>query len=106
MNSRMKNIMRGIAHGKILLYLKVDKYLLHIIYFFIMAILFIWANLGIDSTLHRQEENKTVLENLKSLHTEFKCELTNLNSVCKVEEMLQNMDSKVDIPQKQAIKVE
>lgn len=102
----MTNILRAIANGKILLYLKVDKYLLQIVFFFIMAILFIWANLGIDSTLHRQEENKTVLENLKSLHTELKCELTNLNSVCKVEEMLQGMDSKVDIPQKQAIKVE
>lgn len=89
-----------------MLRLGVDKYLPQILFFFFMALCFIWLNLEIEETVHHREENKKILESLQSVHTEMTCKLTTLNSVCLVEDMLQEMGSKVCIPQKQAVAVE
>lgn len=100
---RAKKILYSALQGKLLLGLGIDKYLGQILFFFLMAIIFIWLNLKIEGTIHRKEENKIVLENLRSIHTEKTCELTALNSVCRVEEMLKVMGSDVQIPRKQAV---
>lgn len=102
MKGRIGKIFISAMQGKLLLRLGAEKYLRHIIFFFIMATLFIAANLGIESTLHHKEENKKILENLKSVHTELTCRLTGLNSVCRIEDMLQKEGSEVKIPVKQA----
>lgn len=100
---RAKKFAYSALQGKLLLGLGIDKYLGQILFFFLMATIFIWLNLKIEGTIHRKEENKTVLESLRSIHTEKTCELTALNSVCKVEEMLKAMGSEVQIPKKQAM---
>lgn len=92
--------------GKLLLRFGADKYLGQIIFFFAMAATFIGVNLGMEKTLHQMEENKLVLENLKSIYVQYKCEITSLNSVCKVEEMLKEKGSEVIIPEKRAITLE
>ena len=91
--------------GKLLLRLGADRYLPQIIFFFAMATGSIAVNLGIESTVHRKEENKKVIENLKSVHTELTCRLTSLNSVCKVEDMLQEKGSELRIPQDKAKRI-
>lgn len=96
---------KPVFQGKLLLRLGADKYLPHIIFFFALATFSIAINLGIESTVHRKEENKKVIENLKSVHTELTCRLTSLNSVCKVEDMLQEKGSSVQIPQDKAKRI-
>lgn len=93
---------KSALRGRLLLALGFDKYLGHIVYFFICAIFFIWFNLQIDMQLHRKVENAKTLENLKSIHTDTVCKLTALDSVCEVERMLKDMGSNVGIPQRQA----
>lgn len=97
--------LKPVFQGKLLLRLGADRYLPQIVFFFAMATLAIAVNLGIESTLHRKEENKKAIENLKSVHTELTCRLTSLNSVCKVEDMLQDRGSLVQIPQNKAKRI-
>lgn len=105
MNEKWLNIGKSLLRGRLLLALGFDKYLGQIIYVFLCAIVFIWFNLRIDMTLHHKEENRTALENLKSIHTDTTCKLTALDSVCEVEQMLQEMGSNVQIPKQQAKKI-
>ena len=102
MNENLAKWKDAALKGKLLLRLGADRLLPEIFAFFVAASLFIGFNLIIESTVHRKEENKKILENLKSIHTELKCSLTSLDSVCKVEDMLEGMGSKVKIPAKKA----
>ena len=97
--------LKPVFQGKLLLRLGADRYLPQIIFFFAMATATIGINLGIESTIHRKEQNKKVIENLKSVHTELTCRLTSLNSVCKVEDMLQKKGSSLQIPQNKAKRI-
>lgn len=97
--------LKPVFRGKLLLRLGADRYLPQIVFFFAMATLTIAINLGIEGTIHRKEENKKVIENLKSVHTELTCRLTGLNSVCKVEDMLQDRGSVVQIPKMKAKRI-
>lgn len=99
---KLVQIGKSAMKGRLQLALGLDKYLGHIVYFFLCAIFFIWFNLQIDMKLHQKVENAKTLENLKSIHTDTICKLTALDSVCEVEKMLKNMGSNVGIPQKQA----
>lgn len=100
--TKFKNIGKSAIQGNLLLYVGFDRYLDRIVYLFVCALLFIWFNIQIDITMHRKEENRIAIENLKSIHTDTTCRLTALNSVCEVEQMLKEMGSKVQIPQRQA----
>lgn len=102
--TKFKNIGKSALDGKLLLYVGFDRYIDRIVYLFLCAIFFIWFNIQIDITLHKKEENRIAIENLKSRHTDTVCALTALNSVCEVEDMLKAMGSKVQIPQRQAEK--
>lgn len=91
--------------GKLLLRMGVERYLGQIVFFFVMSLLFIWVNLQIEGTVHQMQYNKKTLENMKSVHTEMTCSLTGLNSVCKVDKMLEGMGSQVTLPGKKAKKL-
>ena len=105
MKNKITEYLKIILNGKVLLLIGADKVLGHIIFTFAMAIVFIWLNIQIESTVHRKEENKAKLENIRSLYTEKECELTSLNSICKVQVMLRDMGSKVAIPTDKAKRV-
>lgn len=102
MSEKKKVIFSSLVHGKLLMMLRADRYLPQIVFTFFMALFVIWVNIKIDSTLRQMEENKKTLENLQSVYTSTKCRLTSLDSVSKVEDMLQDMGSNVAIPTKQA----
>ncbi len=102
---KWKKIGKSAINGKLLLALEFDKYLDRIVYIFFCALLFIWVNLQIDKTLHQKEENRKIIENLQSMHTDITCRLTALNSVCEVEKMLKDMGSDVQLPHKKAQRI-
>ena len=99
---KWKKIGKSAINGKLLLALEFDKYLDRIVYIFVCALLFIWFNIVTDKTLHTKEENRKIIENLQSMHTDATCRLTALDSVCEVEKMLRDMGSDVQIPGKKA----
>lgn len=105
MNTKTKELVRTTLRGRLMLALGWDKMLPQIIFTFFMMLCFIGANLGFDSTMARLEKNKKVLENLHSLYTDTICTLTSLNSVDKTQKNLGKMNSNVDIPTKQAVKL-
>lgn len=88
----------AMLRGRLLLRLKVDKYLPQIIFFFVCAVIYIGASLGIESVLHEREENVKILDKLSSIHVETSCRLTSLYSVCQVEDILISMGSELRIP--------
>ena len=105
MKAKITKAVRLTLQGKLLMGLGVDRYLPQIIFFFICSLLTIWVTSGIESTLHACEQNKVALENLQNIHTRTKCRLTALDSVCKMEEMLEEKGSKVDLPHKKAVTI-
>ena len=105
MKGRFGKFISSALRGRLLLRLGAEKYLPQIIFFFFMSAVFIGVNLGMEGTLHRMEENKKVLENLKSMHTELTCRLTSLNNVCRIEDMLKEKGSEVRMPVRQAEKI-
>lgn len=102
MKERTKKLISSAFRGKLLLGLGIDKYLPQILFSFVMAMGFIWVNIEMENTIHVKERNKMAIEDLKSIYTKLKCDLTSLNSVCKVEEMLDMQNSDVKLPEKQA----
>lgn len=103
--SKTTSLLKSALRGRLMLRLRVERFLFLILFAFAMMTLYIGMNIAIDSTLNAREKNRKVLENLQSIHTEMKCHLTSLDSVCQVEEMLENMGSELKIPEKQASKV-
>lgn len=101
----MKAFFKSILNGKWLLHLGVDRYLPQIVFAFIMATAYIGLNIVIDNSIMRVEKQKKVIKDLTSIHTDLKCKLTSLNSVCALETMLQENHSDLAIPQKQATKI-
>lgn len=92
----------AMLRGRLLLRLKVDKYLPQIIFFFMCAVAYIGLSIGIESVLHEREENVKILNKLSSIHVEMSCKLTSLYSVCQVEDMLIKMGSDLRIPKDKA----
>jgi len=88
----------AVLKGKLLLRLRVDRYLPQIIFFFLCAATYIGLSIGIESVLHEREENTKILDKLNSIHIETSCKLTSLYSVCQVEDLLTEMGSELRIP--------
>lgn len=100
---KIRHFFAAAIQGKLLLILGLDKYLLQILCFFLIALGYISINLGMEGTIHRKEQNKEILKSLRSVHTDITCRITGLNSVCKVEKMLGDMHSDLKMPVKQAV---
>ncbi len=91
--------------GELLLSLRVDRLLIYIAYFFVMACLTIWIYLRIDSTMVRMEKNKQELEILQIEHAQKTLELARFNRMSNVEDMLRAAGSDVRMPEKPARKI-
>lgn len=103
---KWRMLLKAALKGNLLLVLGFDRYLDRIVYLFVCALVFIWINLGIDKTLHRKQTNQGIIENLQSMHVDITCKLTSLNSICTVDNMLEDFGSEVRIPTKKAKRIE
>lgn len=101
-----KAFFKSLLNGKLLVLLRVDRYLPQIVFAFIMVTAYIGLNIWIDNSIAQVEKQKKTIKDLSSIHTDLKCRLTSLNSVCAVEEMLQQRHSELAIPTKQAQTIE
>lgn len=101
----IRNSIGAILQGEFLIRLKFDRYFLHIIYLFFLAVVSIWIKLEIDQTMVRLEESKKELEDYKIYYSQKTCELVELDRLSTVEDMLEEKGSPLTLPQKPADRI-
>lgn len=101
----VKETLRAIGKGDILLRMRVDKLFPYILYTFILAWFSIWLSYKIEKTLYVVEVNKEKLENLKIDNANKTCEIVSLTRISTIEQMLEETGSKVNTPEKPAYKI-
>ena len=94
----LKNSFRAILKGEFLLRLNVGRYFIHIVYTFFLIAMIIWISLMIESTMTKVERNKAVLRELEIVHTQKVFDVVKLTRRSSVNDMLQEMGSKVTEP--------
>lgn len=98
----LKKCFLSIIHGKFLLQLNVEKYMIHIVlvfFLFAMAILF---SFGVDNTLARMERNRHAIEELEIRRSKLEFELKTINRRAEVISILKEQGSKVGEPEEPA----
>lgn len=101
----VRNTLRAIRNGELLLRLRADKLFVHILYLFFLIWLGIYVGLKVDKTLVRYGTNKAQLEELRILHAERKASLTRLRNASAVEKSLPAMGSRLTPPKKPCYKL-
>ncbi|MCR5327141.1 MAG: hypothetical protein K6E37_10420 [Bacteroidales bacterium] len=94
----LKNSFRAILKGEFLLRLNVGRYFIHIVYTFFLIAMVIWISLMIESTMTKVERNKAILHELEIVHTQKTFDVVKLTRRSTVNDMLQQMGSKVTEP--------
>ncbi len=98
----VKNVLKSIIGGDILLRLKFDKFFPYILYAFILGWFSIWLNYQAEVTMTTYEKNKEELEVLRIYHAHKTCEYAAFGRMSTVEVLLDKNGSQVQAPQKPA----
>ncbi|MBO4671670.1 MAG: hypothetical protein J5640_07520 [Bacteroidales bacterium] len=101
----LKNSFHAILKGEFLLRLNIGRYFIHIVYAFFLIAMVIWISLMIESTMTKVERNKAILHELEIVHTQKTFDVVKLTRRSSVNEMLQQMGSKVTEPENPATKL-
>ncbi|MBR4774756.1 MAG: hypothetical protein IK008_01495 [Bacteroidales bacterium] len=94
----VRNALRAIREGELLLRLRADKYLVHILYLFILMWVTIFLGIQVDKTLIRVKENNEELEKLRIYRTEKEAELVKLHSASAAQKRLKELGSEATLP--------
>lgn len=101
----LQNSLRAILKGEFLLRLNVGRYFIHIVYTFFLFAMVIWISLMIEGTMTKVERNKVTLRELEVIHTQKTFDVVKLSRRSSVDEMLQQMGSRVTEPQEPATRL-
>ena len=96
---------KALFKGEFLLRIGADKYFIHIIYAFLLALAVIWLSLRIDASLVEVEKNKAVLNDLEIEYAAKTGELVKLDRISTVQQHLKELGSPLEIPQQPAVTV-
>ena len=89
---------KALFKGEFLLRIGADKYFIHIMYAFLLALTMIWLSLRIDKTLSVVERNKVILKDLTIQYAEKQGERAKLDRISAVELQLRNLGSDLCVP--------
>lgn len=98
----LKEAILAVFHGKLLMKLKIHKYLPQIIYTFFLCFLAILFSLMVDNTQGKVEKNRIMLKELSIENTQKEYELIMLNRRSSTEKLLKSKGSEVAEPEKPA----
>ena len=98
----IRNTLRAIRSGELLLRIRADKYYMHIMYLFLLMWVTILLSLQVDKTLSRVGDNKVALERLRIHHAEKEAALVKLHSASAAEIRLKELGSHARLPQEPA----
>lgn len=101
----LKGAVFAVFQGKLLMKLKIHKYLPQIIYTFFLCFLAIFFSLMVDNTQGKVEKNRLVLKELNIENTQKEYELIVLNRRSSIEQLLESNGSAVAEPEEPAIKL-
>ena len=101
----IKNAFLTILKGRLLITLKIERYSVHIIYTFFLFWVSIYLGMKIEKTMTRVEENRRRLEDIEIFRAHKQVELTRLQRMSTVQEMLEAKGSSVGIPEKPAERI-
>lgn len=102
----LKNSFLAILKGEFILRLKAEKYILQILYTFVLIAGVIWISILIDNTLLKVEKNSKTINELEIAYSERCYEKAASERRSNVAARLSRMGSKVGEPEKSAIIVE
>jgi hypothetical protein len=94
----IRNAFKAIREGELLLRLRADKFLMHILYLFLLMWATILLGLQVDKTLARVSENKAALEKLRIHHAEKEAALVKLHSASAAQIRLKELGSEATLP--------
>ncbi len=98
----IKNFLKSIISGNILITLGVDRLFPYILYAFLLGWLSIWMSYKMEQTMTLAEKSSRELETLKIYHAQKTCEYVGLDRISTVEMMLKEKGSEVKAPEKPA----
>lgn len=108
-NSRLKKTgsvlietIKAIGYGDILLRMRVDKWLPHILFLFILSMVSIFMSYKVEQTMLKRERNKEIIEALEIYKAQKTCEIVSLDRISTVETMLEELNSEIKQPVKPA----
>ena len=101
----IKEILKAIGHGDVLLRLRVDKYLPHILYAFALSMISIFLSYKAEQTMVIREKNKETLETLRIYCAQKTSDIVSLNRSSTVETMLEDLGSYLRQPEKPAYRI-
>ena len=98
----LKEILKAIGHGDILLRLGVHRLLPYIFYVFILSMASICLSYKAEQTMVIREKNKKTLETLRIYYAQKTCDIVSLDRISTVETMLEDLGSDLKQPEKPA----
>lgn len=98
MSKKFSQILKSFITGEFLLTLGLDKYIIHVIYTFLLFMLAIWTGIRVEKTFIRVEANKSVINELRITNNELDFFLEELSSTAVIEEKLQEEGSTLHRP--------
>lgn len=101
----IKEVLKAIGHGDVLLRLRVDKYLPHILYAFALSMISIFLSYKAEQTMVIREKNKETLETLRIYCAQKTSDIVSLNRSSTVETMLEDLGSDLRQPEKPAYRI-
>lgn len=104
--SVIKEILKAIGHGDILLRLRVDKFLPHILYAFALSMVSIFLSYKAEQTMVIREKNKDTIETLRIYCAQKTSDIVSLDRISTVETMLEDLGSNLRQPGKPAYRIE
>lgn len=99
-------VFSSFASGEFLLTLGLDKYLLHVLYTFLLFMLSIWLGIQIEKTFIQVEANKENISDLKAENNRLNFQLEQLNNSNLIEQRLHAGGSLLHYPEKPATRIE
>lgn len=102
----IKNAVKAIFLGELLLRMRLDRFFIHILYTFLMFWIAILTSMMVQNTLVKVEKNKAKIAELKIYHAQKTVKLVSLGRLETVEEQLSRRGSEISSPEKPAARIE
>ena len=103
--SKIGRLFHSIASGEFLLTLGLDRYIIHVIYTFLLFMATIWIGIQIEKTFIKVESNKAVINELKVESNKLNFQLEQMNNSNTLEQRLKQMGSDLRYPEKPATRI-
>ena len=98
----VKEFIIALGRGDLVLRMRVDRAFPYILWTFVLGCLSIWLSYMAEQTMLKVEKNEETLKTLKIYNAQKTFELVKMDRIGMVEEMLDQMESEVQAPQKPA----